>query len=119
MRQPQDPDDYDEDLDRYDDEDEQFGRPVYQGTGLTVRELNAEELQRFLDANVGQPAQLLGSGWAALDPRGHPLEGPRTPRPRPRRCRPRSPVASGAPAARPWSSTAAGARWSWPPGPVP
>jgi len=32
-----------------------------------------------LDANVGQPAQLLGSGWAALDPRGHPLEGPRTP----------------------------------------
>jgi hypothetical protein len=79
MRQPQDPDDYDEDLDRYDDEDEQFGRPVYQGTGLTVRELSAEELQRFLDANVGQPAQLLGSGWAALDPRGHPLEGPRTP----------------------------------------
>jgi hypothetical protein len=79
MRQPQDPDDYDEDLDRYDDEDEQFGRPVYQGTGLTVRELNAEELQRFLDANVGQPAQLLGSGWAALDPLEHPLEGPRTP----------------------------------------
>ena len=79
MRQPQDPDDYDEDLDRDDDEDEQFGRPVYQGTGLTVRELNAEELQRFLDANVGQPAQLLGSGWAALDPLGHPLEGPRTP----------------------------------------
>jgi hypothetical protein len=79
MRQPQDPDDYDEDLDRYDDEDEQFGRPVYQGTGLTVRELNAEELQRFLDANVGQPAQLLGSGWAALDPPGRPFGGPRTP----------------------------------------
>jgi hypothetical protein len=37
MRQPQGPDDYDEDLDRYDDEDDQFGRPVYQGTGLTVR----------------------------------------------------------------------------------
>src|SRR5215216_5215126 len=79
MRQPQDPDDYDEDLDRYDDEDEQFGRPVYQGTGLTVRELNAEELQRFLDANVDQPAQLLGSGWAALDPLEHPLGGPQTP----------------------------------------
>jgi hypothetical protein len=79
MRQPQDPDDYDEDLDRYDDEDEQFGRPVYQGTGLTVRELNAEELQRFLDANVGQPAQLLGSGWAALDPRGHPSRVPGPP----------------------------------------
>jgi len=79
MRQPQDPDGYDEDLDRYDDEDEQFGRPVYQGTGLTVRELNAEELQRFLDANVDQPAQLLGSGWAALDPLEHPLGGPQTP----------------------------------------
>jgi hypothetical protein len=79
MRQPQDPDDYDEDLDRDDDEDEQFGGPVYQGTGLTVRELNDEELQRFLDANVGQPTQLLGSGWAALDPLEHPLEGPRTP----------------------------------------
>jgi Nuclease-related domain len=70
MRQPQDPDDY--------DEDDHFGRPVYQGTGLTVRELNAEELQRFLDANVGQPAQLLGSGWAALDPLEHPIGGPRT-----------------------------------------
>jgi hypothetical protein len=80
MRQPQDPDDYDEDLDRYDDEDDQFGRPVYQGTGLTVRELNAEALQRFLDAHADQPAQLLGSGWAAaLDPPGHPLGGPRTP----------------------------------------
>ena len=90
MRQPQDPDDYDEDLDRYDDEDEQFGRPVYQGTGLTVRELNAEELQRFLDANIGQPAQLLGSGWATLDPSGHPLGGPRTP---PAATQPAEPVA--------------------------
>jgi hypothetical protein len=81
MRQPQDPDDYDEDLDRYDDEDEQLGRPVYQGTGLTVRELNAEELQRFLDANVGQPAQLLGSGWAALDPLEHPSRVPGPPGP--------------------------------------
>ncbi len=80
MRQHQDPGDFhDEDLDRYDDEDDGFGRPVYQGTGLTVRELNAEELQRFLDAHAGQPARLLGSGWAALDPPDPPLGVPRTP----------------------------------------
>jgi Nuclease-related domain len=78
MRQDQDPDDFhDEDLDRYDGDE--FGRPVYRGTGLTARELNAEELQRFLDAHADQPAQLLGSGWAALDPLGHPRGGPRTP----------------------------------------
>jgi Nuclease-related domain len=79
MRQHQDPDDYDEDLDRYDNEDDELGRPVYRGDGLTVRELNAEELQRFLDAQAGQPAQLLGSGWAALDPPAHALGVPRTP----------------------------------------
>jgi hypothetical protein len=85
MRQHQDPDDFhdeDEDLDRYDDgEDEdleELGTPVYQGSGLSVRALTAEELQRFLDAHHGQPAQLLGSGWAALDPPGHP-GGPATP----------------------------------------
>jgi Nuclease-related domain len=75
MRQHPDPDPYDED-----EEDlEELGTPVYQGTGLTVRALNAEELQRFLDAHQDQPAQLLGSGWAALDPPGDPLRGPRTP----------------------------------------
>jgi hypothetical protein len=83
MRQHQDPDDFhDEDPGRYDDEDEdleELGTPVYQGTGLSVRALTAEELQRFLDAHQGQPAELLGSGWAALDPPGHPLGGPRTP----------------------------------------
>jgi hypothetical protein len=79
MRQHQDPDDFhDQDLDG-ENLDDEFGRPVYQGTGLTVRALTAEELQRFLDAHAGQPAQLLGSGWAALDPPGHPLGGPRTP----------------------------------------
>ena len=68
MRQRPDPDDFhDEDLD-HEDFDDQLGRPVYQGTGLTVRELTAEELQRFLDAHAGQPAQLVGSGWTALDP---------------------------------------------------
>ena len=54
-----------------DDDPEEFGAPVYAGTGLSVRALTAEELQRFLDAHHGQPAQPLGSGWAALDPPGH------------------------------------------------
>jgi nuclease-like protein len=84
MRQHPDPDDYeDEDLHRHDDGDEEdleeLGTPVYQGSGLSVRALTAEELQRFLDAHHDQPARLLGSGWAALDPPGHPLGGPQTP----------------------------------------
>jgi hypothetical protein len=84
MRQQPDPDDFhDEDLDRYDDGDEkdpeELGTPVYQGSGLSVRALTAEELQRFLEAHHDQPAELLGSGWAALDPPGRPLGGPRTP----------------------------------------
>jgi hypothetical protein len=96
MRQQQDPDDFhDEDLDRYDDEDEEdleeLGTPVYQGTGLSVRALTAEELQRFLDAHHDQPGRLLGSGWAALDPPGHPLGGPRTP-PAPTAALPAGPV---------------------------
>jgi Nuclease-related domain len=84
MCQHQDPDDFHhEDLDRYDDEDqenlEELGTPVYQGTSLSVRALTAEELQRFLDAHADQPAQLLGSGWTAPDPPGDPLGVPRTP----------------------------------------
>jgi hypothetical protein len=79
----QHPDEFhDEDLDRYDEAEqdpEELGTPVYQGSGLSVRALTAEELQRFLDAHADQPAELLGSGWAALDPPGHPLGGPRTP----------------------------------------
>jgi len=93
MRQHQDPDDFhDQDLDRDDDQDHEDGRPVYQGTGLTVRELNAEELQQFLDAHQGQPARLLGSGWTALDPPAHPLGGPRTP-PAPTAAVPAQPIA--------------------------
>jgi hypothetical protein len=75
MRQhpPPDPDrDEDEDL-------EALGTPVYEGTGLSVRALTAEELQRFLDAHHDQPAQSLGGGWAALDPPGHPSRVPWTP----------------------------------------
>jgi hypothetical protein len=72
MRQHPDPYEDEEDL-------EELGTPVYQGSGLSVRALTTEELQRFLDAHHGQPAELLGSGWTALDPPGHPLAGPRTP----------------------------------------
>jgi hypothetical protein len=73
MRQHQDPepDEDEEDL-------EEFGTPIYQGSGLSVRALTAEELQRFLDAHAGQPAELLGSGWAALDPPGDPEGAPWT-----------------------------------------
>jgi hypothetical protein len=84
MRQHPDPDDlHHQDLDHYHDEDdedlEELGTPVYEGSGLSVRALTAEELQRFLDAHHGQPAQLLGSGWNTLDPPGHSLGGPQSP----------------------------------------
>ena len=100
MGQHCDPDDLD-----HEDLDDDLGRPIYHGSGLSVRELTAEELQRFLDAHAGQPAQRLGSGWAALDP-----EPSRWPRP---------PAVWAAPAAPPSSSTGGGARLSWPPGPAP
>ena len=79
----QHPDDFhDQDLDPYggdNDDLEELGTPVYQGTGLSVRALTAEELQRFLDAHDDQPAELLGRGWATLDPSGQPLGAPWTP----------------------------------------
>jgi Nuclease-related domain len=80
----QHPDDFhDQDLDHYHDGDgedlEELGTPLYQGSGLSVRALTGEELQRFLDAHHDQPAELLGSGWSVLDPPGQPLGGPRTP----------------------------------------
>jgi hypothetical protein len=70
----------DPDPNPYEDEEdlEELGTPVYQGSGLSVRALTAEELQRFLDAHTGQPAELLGSGWATLDPARLPLMVPRT-----------------------------------------
>ena len=83
MRQHPNPDDFhDEDLGRHYDEDEdpeELGTPVYQGTGLSVRALTAEQLQRFLDAHQGQSVELLGGGWTGLDPPGDPLGGSRTP----------------------------------------
>jgi hypothetical protein len=65
----------------YEDEDlEALGTPVYEGSGLSVRALTADELQQFLDVHHDQPARRLGSGWAALDPPPeHPLGVPRTP----------------------------------------
>src|SRR5688572_13201553 len=76
----QHPDDFhqeDPDGDEGDDQDlEELGTPVYQGTGLSVRALTAEELQRFLDAHAGEPAELLGRGWSALDPSGVPRTPP-------------------------------------------
>src|SRR5919201_1242318 len=79
MRQP--PDDFhDEHPDRYEEEDlEELGTPLYQGSGLSVRALTAEEFQRFLDAHHDQPPELLGSGWAVLDQPAQPLGVPRTP----------------------------------------
>jgi Nuclease-related domain len=67
------------DPDKDEGELEELGTPFYQGTGLSVRALTAEELQQFLDAHADQPAELLGSGWAALDRPAHPHKVPRTP----------------------------------------
>jgi hypothetical protein len=58
---------------------EELGTPIYGGSSLSVRALTAAELQRFLDAHHGQPAQPLGSGWNALHPPGHPLRVPQIP----------------------------------------
>jgi hypothetical protein len=67
------------DPDKDEDDLEGLGTPFYQGNGLSVRALTAEELQQFLDAHADQSAEVLGSGWAALDRPGHPLTVPRTP----------------------------------------
>jgi hypothetical protein len=66
------------DRNRDEHEPEELGALFYQGNGLSVRALTAEELQQFLDAHADQPAELLGSGWATLDRPGHPLKVPRT-----------------------------------------
>jgi hypothetical protein len=61
---PSDPDDLEPD--RLDDLE--LGTPVYQGTGLTVRALSAEELTRFLHTHAQEPARRLGAGWDQLPP---------------------------------------------------
>jgi hypothetical protein len=79
-----------------DEEDlEELGTPFYQGSGLSVRALTADELQQFLDIHADQPGEVLGSGWAALDRPGHPLTVPRTPpgaEPKPLQPQPRLPA---------------------------
>jgi hypothetical protein len=66
------------DPDKDEDDLEELGTPFYQGNGLSVRALTAEEFQQFLDAHADQPAEL-GSGWAGLDRLGYSLGVPRTP----------------------------------------
>jgi Nuclease-related domain len=88
MGQHADPDpDHDEDQEN----SEEVGTPVYQGTGLSVRALTTEELQPFLDTHADQPAELLGSGWATLESPGYAARGPRT-SPAPTPPRPTGPV---------------------------
>ena len=70
--------DFDPDHDEDQEDPEEVGTPVYRGSGLSVRALTAEELQRFLDSHADQPAELLGSGWAALDSPGYAARGPGT-----------------------------------------
>lgn len=68
---PYDPDDLGPD----DLDDLELGTPVYQGTGLTVRALSAEELARFLDTHAQEPARRLGAGWDQLPPPTPPAAG--------------------------------------------
>ena len=111
MRQHPDPNPYGDERDM-----EELGMPVYQGTGLSVQALTAEELQQFIDANPGQSA-LLGSRWAALDQPERALAGPRTLRPQRCQCRPGRPAAAwAAPAGPLWLPPTAAAARSWPPG---
>ena len=65
----------DDDLGLDEAEEPRLGSPVYEGTGLSVRALTAEELDRFLAAHADQPARLLGSGWDARQPTQAPLRG--------------------------------------------
>ncbi len=66
----------DEHLDVDEAEALELGTPVYEGTGLSVRALTGEELDRFFEAHAGQPAPLPGSDRDALRPPAHPPEVP-------------------------------------------
>lgn len=57
------PPEFPHDGDPEDLEDLELGTPVYEGTGLSVRALTAEQLERFLQAHAGEPGRLLGCGW--------------------------------------------------------
>jgi Nuclease-related domain len=77
MQQPNpfEPDGLDPDL------DDELGTPVYEGAGLSVRALSAEELDRFLDAHAKEPTWRLGAGWQAVEPAlpASPAAGPVAP----------------------------------------
>ena len=112
--------------DKDEDDLEELGAPFYQGNGLSVRALTAEELQQFLDAHADQPP----SCWAAAGPHWidqatlagspEPLREPSLHHPNPSRCsQPSKPPAAWAtPAAPPSPNTGAAAPPSWPPGPA-
>jgi hypothetical protein len=90
MGQHADPDpDHDEDQEN--PEPEEVGTLAYQGSGLSVRALTAEELQRLFDTHADQPVELLRSGWATLESPGYAARGPRT-SPAPTPPRPTGPV---------------------------
>jgi hypothetical protein len=63
------------------DDDGEFGTPVYEGTGLTVRALTHEQLAGFLDAHAEEPARLLGAGRDQLKPTPPPVPAQRAPDP--------------------------------------
>jgi hypothetical protein len=65
--QPDDFGDLEPDEDDFDD-GEELGTVVYQGTGLTVRALTAEQVDRFLDAHASEPARQVGAGWDQRPP---------------------------------------------------
>jgi Nuclease-related domain len=84
--QPFDPDSDDQAADQLDPwsaddieddpEELELGTPVYEGTGLSVRALTAEELDRFLAAHADQPGRLVGGGWDGLQPSARPTGAP-------------------------------------------
>jgi hypothetical protein len=110
------------------DEDdlEALGTPFYQGNGLSVRALTAEELSNSSTPTPTSPP----SRWAAAGPRWidratrsrfpESLREPNLRHPNPSRCsRPStSPPAWATPAAPPAPNTGAAAPPSWPSGPA-
>jgi hypothetical protein len=107
----------------YEDEDmEELGTPIYEGSGLSVRALTARSSSGSWTPTPASPP----SGWAAVGPpwthRGTPwgVPGPLRSLPDPcRRSDPgRLPAAWAGLAAPPSRSTGATAPPSWPPGPT-
>jgi|SoiMethySBSTD1v2_1073268.scaffolds.fasta_scaffold2160870_2 hypothetical protein len=64
--------------DEAEEEAEELGTPIYGGSGLSVRALTAAELQRFLDAHHGQPAQPSAAAGMPCTHQGTPSGFPRS-----------------------------------------